>query len=141
MLSRRVKIRTSARGITFDDQQVGDGPRCDPAGVGEAEGRGGASSRSGSAKKPAQEVSVTWRDLQGIRAYGNRGVLVVLVFPSPSPSWALVRAGKVSARTWKVCHLLALEEVDVGFNVDHLFCEMVADLDLTSVIGDTRFAG
>jgi hypothetical protein len=81
------------------------------------------------------EISLTRRDLHGIRTLGQTGMLAVLVFPDLSPRWALVPANSVSARTWKMRHLLAMEQVDVGFDVNDIFYEIGASLDTTSVVG------
>lgn len=73
-------------------------------------------------------VSLTQRDLDGVRVSGQTGVLAVLVFPDRTPRWLLISADTLSARAWLMRHLAAKPQVDVGFGVSDVFYRVVGSL-------------
>jgi hypothetical protein len=79
------------------------------------------------------KLSLTQRDLDGILTPGQTGILAVLMFPAITPRWLLISAGGVSSRSWEIRHLKGMPNIDVGFDVDTLFQQVVANLDTASI--------
>jgi Holliday junction resolvase len=74
-------------------------------------------------------VSLTQRDLDGVLAPGQLGVVAVLVFPARHPGWLLVSADDLCARSWKIRHLMMKPKAEVGFDVDEVFHQLMAGLE------------
>jgi hypothetical protein len=87
------------------------------------------------------KISLTQRDLDGIRTPGQTGVLAVLVFPAMNPGWLLIPAASVSPRLWDIRHLGMKHRVDVGFDVDDMFHRITAGLETHLAPGGSELEG
>ena len=86
-------------------------------------------------------ISLTQRDLEGIRTPGQTGVLAVLMFPAMNPGWLLIPAESISPRSWEIRHLGMKPQVDVGFDVNTMFHRVIAALETHLVPGGSELEG
>lgn len=87
------------------------------------------------------KISLTQRELDGIRTPGRTGVLAVLIFPAMNPGWLLIPADSVSPRSWEIRHLGMKQRVDVGFDVDDMFHRITAELETPLAPGGSELEG
>jgi hypothetical protein len=87
------------------------------------------------------KISLTQRDLDGIRTPGQTGVLAVLVFPAMNPGWLLISADSISPRSWEIRQLGMKRQVDVGFDVDDMFHRATAGLETHLAPGGPELEG
>lgn len=87
------------------------------------------------------KISLTQRDLDGIRTPGQTGTLAVLMFPSMNPGWLLIPADSISPRSWEIRHLGMKEQVNVGFDVDDIFHRAIAGLETGFAPGGSELEG
>lgn len=87
------------------------------------------------------KISLTQRDLDGIRTPGQTGVLAVLMFPAMNPRWLLNSADSISPGSWEIRHLGMKPQVNVGFDVDNMFHRATAGLETHLVPGGSELEG
>ena len=84
------------------------------------------------------KISLTQRDLDGIRTPGQIGVLAVLMFPAMNPRWLLISADSISPGSWEIRHLGMKPQVNVGFEVDNMFHRATSGLEANLVPGGSE---
>jgi hypothetical protein len=86
-------------------------------------------------------IFLTQRDLDGVSAPEQLGVVAVLMFPARNPGWLLIPAASLCAGSWKVRHLMRKPRVEVGFSVDEMFRQLVGELETDAVTGGPGLEG
>lgn len=83
----------------------------------------------------SREITLSERDLAAIKTAGQVSVLAALAFPDRTPKWALVSADDLAPGRWPIRRLLGKRQVDVGFDLHHLFYRLLAGVDASTVAG------
>jgi hypothetical protein len=58
-----------------------------------------------------------------------------------NPGWLLIPAASVSPRSWDIRHLGMKHRVDVGFDVDEMFQQIAAELEVQLAPGGSELEG
>jgi hypothetical protein len=81
------------------------------------------------------KISITQRDLDGIRTPGVSGVLAVLIFPSRNPRWMLLSEDDIAPGALEIRSLERKVPVDVGFDLSSVFRQAASQIEAVSAPG------